>query len=124
MTFKSIMAGASVATLLLLAGCKTTEPLYYHGDYNTVVYSYFKAEDVTLEEQISAMQNLIATAHSKGKPVAPGVHGHLGMLYFETGNTALGVEHLNTEKQLFPESAKFMDFLLNQSQEGRNEAAQ
>lgn len=107
----------TVLVALTVTGCKTTEPLYYHGQYNKAVYSYFKAEDVTLEEQIQILQQLIQTAAAHSKPVAPGVHAHLGMLYFETGNPDLGRQHLEQEKSLFPESVHFIDFLLNKQKE-------
>ncbi|MEJ6474476.1 DUF4810 domain-containing protein [Pseudoalteromonas piscicida] len=102
----------ALAVLFVLAGCKTTKPLYYHGEYSKAVYSYFKAEDVTLEEQIGVLQEVIQTAEAKNKAVAPGVHAHLGMLYFETGNTQLGKQHFETEMALFPESEHYITFLL------------
>ncbi|WP_419147428.1 DUF4810 domain-containing protein [Pseudoalteromonas 'SMAR'] len=98
--------------IMVLAGCETTAPLYYHGQYNTAVYSYFKAEDVTLKEQIGVLQELIETAAANNKHVAPGVHAHLGMLYFETGNATLGKQHFETEMALFPESKHYLTFLL------------
>lgn len=102
----------ATATLVLLSGCKTTEPLYYHGQYNNAVYSYFKAEDNSVLEQIQIIEELIQKAAAKGKNVAPGVHAHLGMLFFEVGNEAQGIEHFNKEKELFPESNQYIDFLL------------
>ncbi len=103
--------------LLGLSGCKSTGPQYYYGEYNTAVYSYFKADKLTLEEQISILQKVVEQAAAKGKPVAPGVHAHLGMLYFETGNTAQGNQHFIQEKTLFPESARYIDFLMNQGKD-------
>ncbi|WDT85861.1 DUF4810 domain-containing protein [Alteromonas sp. 009811495] len=103
----------SFALVLGLVGCKTTEPLYYYGEYNTAVYSYFKGEDTTLEEQILALEETIELAVAQNKSIAPGIHAHLGMLYFETGNAALGEQHFETEKQLFPESQQYIDFLLS-----------
>jgi hypothetical protein len=35
------------------------------------------------------------------------------MLYFESGNILQGEAHFETEKQLFPESKQYIDFLLN-----------
>jgi hypothetical protein len=96
--------------------CKKTEPLYYHGSYNKAVYAYFKAEDTTLEEQISILQQTIQAAANAGKSVAPGIHAHLGLLYFDTGNAELGQQHFEQEKVLFPESAKYLDFLLKSRQ--------
>lgn len=104
-------------TLLTLGivGCKTTEPLYYYGQYNTAVYSYFKADDMSIEAQISVLQQAIETAAANNKAIAPGIHAHLGMLYFETGNSDRGTLHFEQEKALFPESAQYIDFLLNAS---------
>lgn len=103
----------AITLTLAVVGCKTTAPLYYYGDYNKAVYSYFKGEDSTLEEQISALELTIENAAAKGRNIAPGIHAHLGMLYFETGNPQQGELHFQTEKQLFPESTQYIDFLLN-----------
>jgi hypothetical protein len=102
----------TLALALGIVGCKTTEPLYYYGEYNTAVYSYFKGEDTTLEEQITVLQLAVELAEANGKNIAPGVHAHLGMLYFETGNPGLGEQHFEQEKVLFPESTHYIDFLL------------
>jgi len=100
----------------MLTACKTTEPLYYHGNYNTAVYAYFKGDDTSIEQQIESLQQTIQAAEAAGKSIAPGIHAHLGMLYFESGNTALGTQHFEQEKTLFPESAKYLDFLMKSRQ--------
>ncbi|MDN4504019.1 DUF4810 domain-containing protein [Alteromonadaceae bacterium BrNp21-10] len=106
----------SAAILVIgVFGCKSTEPLYYYGGFNTAVYSYFKADEVSAEQQITILQEVIQKAAAHSKPVAPGVHAHLGMLYFETGNTELGRQHFDQEKLLFPESKQYIDFLLKSS---------
>lgn len=104
----------SCATILML-GCKTTEPMYYYGNYSDAVYSYFKADETPVSQQITILEEVIAQAQGKGKPVAPGVHAHLGMLYFESGNNDQGINHFEHEKTLFPESAEYIDFLINKS---------
>lgn len=98
--------------LLLVAGCKTTEQHYYHGNYNKAVYSYFKGDDISVEEQIQLLTQVIQNAGASNKPVAPGIHAHLGMLYFEVGNQDSGFTHLEHEKNLFPESSQYIDFLI------------
>ncbi|WP_105215055.1 DUF4810 domain-containing protein [Pseudoalteromonas sp. T1lg22] len=98
-------------------GCKTVEPLYYYGNYNSSVYDYFKADNSTIEEQIAALETVIEQASAKGKAIAPGIHAHLGMLYFETGNNTQGMEHFEQEKFLFPESAQYIDFLIKSAKE-------
>nr|WP_241737582.1 DUF4810 domain-containing protein [Neptunicella marina] len=101
-----------------MCACKTTEPLYYYGEYNQAVYSYFKSDELSQQEQIAALNQVIQKAASKGKAVPPGVHAQLGMLYFENGNQTLGEQHFMEEKQRFPESAQYIDFLLNAAKKG------
>ena len=106
----------TVFAVLFLSGCKTTEPTYYYGAYPTAVYSYFKANEVSISQQISSVEQVIEQAAGKGKPVAPGVHAHLGMLYFESGNAGMGMSNFEQEKALFPESSVFIDFLIKNAQ--------
>jgi len=116
MRVKSIkLLAAAVLASALLSGCKTTEPLYYYGGYQQSVYSYFKGNETSVSEQISNLELAIEQATVNGKAIAPGVHAHLGMLYFESGNPVLGASHFEQEKALFPESTQFLDFLMNNS---------
>lgn len=96
----------------VLTGCKTTEPLYYYGDYQQTVYSYFKGNETSAAEQIGALEQAIEVAGARGKAIAPGVHAHLGMLYFESGSPEQGSMHFEQEKALFPESTVYLDFLI------------
>ncbi len=50
------------ALTLGIVGCKTTEPLYYYGEYNKAVYSYLKGEETTVEEQIMVLEETIELA--------------------------------------------------------------
>lgn len=102
----------SIVTLLLVTGCNSTPPNYYYGEYTSTVYSYFKADEITIDEQVEQLEEIIQTAAQNNMLVAPGVHAHLGMLYFELGNQSLGIQNLEIEKQLFPESSTYIDFLL------------
>lgn len=103
--------------VLSVAGCQTTETQYHYGQYSNAVYSYFKAGEVTVAEQITILEQVIEEAAANSKPIAPGIHAHLGMLYFETGDTALGTQHFDREKALFPESVHYIDFLLKSAKE-------
>ena len=114
----SMNARLSLFVLLvavLISGCKTTEPMYYYGGYSEAVYSYFKADETPISQQILILEDIILQAQGKGKPVAPGVHAHLGMLYFESGNQALGTVQFEEEKALFPESSVYIDFLMSKN---------
>lgn len=103
------------SAVFFLAACKSTEPTYYYGAYPEAIYSYFKADTTSLSQQITILEQIIEQARGKGKPVAPGVHAHLGMLYFESGNAQQGTTHFEQEKALFPESATYLDFLMNKT---------
>jgi len=96
-----------------LIGCKTTEPTYYYGAYPEAVYSYFNADSVSVSQQITILEEVIEKAQGKNKPVPPGLHAHLGMLYFETGNNEQGLINFEKEKVLFPESTTYINFLIS-----------
>ncbi len=98
---------------LLITGCANTTQIYNWGSYQNQVYSRFTAA-TTPEQQIQEMEKILQTKKS-GKPVPPGFHAHLGLLYGDTGRVVEMREQFSIEKQLFPESTAFMDFLLNRS---------
>ncbi len=104
---------ACAAALLLLAGCSSDKPrtIYTWGDYQDTVYHYYTHES-TPQDQIAALQKLVEQARAANKPVPPGAHAHLGMLYGNTGNSALALSEFNAEKTLYPESAAYINFLL------------
>jgi hypothetical protein len=103
---------ASLVGALVASGC-APGALYHWGHYEPLLYEMYahpgKAEPA---EQIDELTEDVATAQSKGRPVPPGVHAHLGYMYLEQGNAVAAREQFEIEKQLFPESAAFMDRLL------------
>ena len=98
--------------IVALTGCKTTQQQYHHGNYSEAVYGFFKQDGLSIEQQVTLLEEVIQNAASKNKPVAPGIHAHLGMLFFELGDAVQGLEHFNQEKLLFPESTQYIDFLI------------
>lgn len=115
--------GPLLLTALLaatLAGCATRQqPLYYWGNFQDQQYAYFKG-DKGPEDGIQNLERVREEARSRGRPVPPGFQAHLGMLYGQTGRTDLFEQNLLAERQQFPESAIYVDFLLKrkQKQEG------
>lgn len=97
----------------LISGCATTPQLYHWGSYENQVYAHLSTSS-SPEAQIGEMEKILHT-RSTDKPVPPGFHAHLGLLYGQVGKTDKMREQLVIEKQLFPESTAFMDFLLNKS---------
>lgn len=96
--------------ILLISGCATKPSLYAWGSYEEQVYARFKATS-SPEQQIQAMEKDLQTQVGN-QPLPPGFHAHLGLLYGEAGRSGDMREQFLLEKQYFPESTKFMDFLL------------
>ena len=117
---ESVSVGRPAALAVLVAAVLATGcgpgPLYHWGHYEPLVYEMYahpgKAEPA---EQIDKLTADIATAQSKGHPVPPGVHAHLGYMYLQQGNAMAAREQFEIEKQLYPESTVFMDRLLAQT---------
>lgn len=102
--------------VLLLAGCvKAPKTIYEWGDYQPTVYQYYQQDKMGLQEQIQALQKVIELAKAKDKSVPPGLHAQMGLLYSQTGKIDEAFQQFAIEKNLFPEAAPYMDFLLSKS---------
>ncbi|MDR1063912.1 MAG: DUF4810 domain-containing protein [Azoarcus sp.] len=102
----------ALALAAFLSGCASgPEPLYQWGSYQEQVYAHLQGE--SREAQIEAMERDVGKIEASGKTAPPGFYAHLGLLYAETGHDAEAASCFGKEKARFPESAVFMDFLLN-----------
>lgn len=99
------------AALLMTACAQKKETVYYWGDYQSSLYSYYK-HDKSPEQQIESLNAVVEQAKAKNKPVPPGLHAQIGLLYVETSRPDLAFQQFTTEKAQFPESAAYMDFLM------------
>ncbi|MFJ7141984.1 DUF4810 domain-containing protein [Pseudomonas sp. JDS08PS003] len=115
-TARPLLAGALLCSVLL-AGCSGPKTLYQWETYQAQTYEYFKGEEAR-EAQVEALERDLQKIKSTGKAVPPGYHAHLGMLYADLGKDDQMVQQFNTEKALFPESARYMDFLLKSAKKG------
>ena len=101
------------ALLVVAAGCaQKPVSLYHWGGYTDQVHAHFKNAETGPEQQIIALEAENEKARASGKPLPPGFHAHLGMLYAQTGRDDQVLQQLETEKTLFPESSGYMDFLI------------
>lgn len=108
---------AAAATLAVLAGCAShpvTPPLYGWDGYQPTVYQNLKAGgDADPREQLGKLEEGEQKIQSAGQKLPPGYRAMQGMLYVEAGQIDKGQASFDSEKQYFPESARFMDFLQN-----------
>lgn len=100
-------------TCALLTGCATQPaPLYRWDGYQPQVYEYLKGSK-SVPEQIEALEKSREKIIAKDQSLPPGFRAHLGMLYATVGKGSDARQQLTEEKERFPESATYMDFLLN-----------
>lgn len=106
------------AVALLLAGCAATSPppLYQWTGYQSAVYDYLKGGKAP-QEQIDALEKALQEIRGNGHMPPPGFHAQLGMLYASTGDGTLAMQEFEAEKELFPESSPYMDFLMKKSKQ-------
>lgn len=99
--------------IVLLAGCaaKPSKQIYTWNGYQDTVYDYY-TNKTSPQEQIAALQKLVEESQASNKPVPPGVHAQLGMLFSNTGNASMAMAEFNAEKTQYPESASYINFLL------------
>ena len=98
----------------LLGGCVTPEPpLYRWGEYENIVYRSYRApgESDPVNDAV-ALEEDIARTEAEGFEIPPGVRVHLGYLYFSQGRGEEARALFAREREVFPESAVFVDGLL------------
>lgn len=104
---------AVVGVVLGLTGCVTApKPLYQWANYQGPVYQYFKDNGASAGDQIKVIEAQLQKNKAVGELSPPGLHAHLALLYSKLGNDSAAREHLVAERNLFPESAPYIDFLL------------
>ena len=108
------MSAVALIALAALGGCaKPKAPdLYGWNGYEKNLDTYFRGDREALDAQAKLMEADLEKIRSAGKATPPGYRAHLGLLYGKQGDMARFQEHLEAEKQVFPESETFIDFLL------------
>ncbi len=98
--------------ILFFFSC-ATEPIYYWGYYEELIYEQYQTPGkVTPEYQVEKMEADIQVAKSENKPLPPGFYAHLGMQYLQMGKSSAAKTCFESEKKLFPESAVLMNRFL------------
>lgn len=104
--------------LSLLCGC-TSNSLYEWGNYDQWLYENYK-NPKNDEELYVDLTALITEYESQKKPntkpMAPGLYAEYGFLLMRRGENTRAIEYYNKEKALWPESAVFMDSMIQTAQ--------
>ena len=109
---RTILAAATIAAVLS-SSCAQKPPIYRWGDYEDLVYEmYAKPGKADPGTQVAKLSEDVARTEAEGKRVPPGVHAHLGYMYYLQGSRDAAYQEFVTERELFPESATFVDGIL------------
>ena len=108
----------SLATLLFVGCAGSQQSLYYwDGKYQQSVYEYLN-EEGDISEQISKLEDSIKQAETAMKKIPPGLYAHLGILYNANGNLEIAKKYFQKEVEFFPQSTKYIQFLLSDNKKG------
>jgi hypothetical protein len=100
--------------ILLLTGCSSPY-LYEWGDYDEWLYENYKnpKDDEELYVDLTALITEYESRKNPAvKPMAPGLYAEYGFLLMRRGENNRAIEYYNKEKALWPESAVFMDSMI------------
>jgi hypothetical protein len=104
---------AAIAMGSALAGCaEAPKRLYYWEGFQGQLYEHFRADSSSPEDQLRILDAQAQKARASGAALPPGFRAHLAMIYLRLGRDGEAKQELEAEKANFPESAKYMDFLL------------
>ncbi len=109
----SIALRTLFVSMLLLSGCATKQPsLYEWQGYQKNLYDYFQKDIKNADILVASMEEDLKKIRASGSSVPPGYYAHLGLLYGKQGKLDEFKQQMEIEKQQFPESEAFVNFLL------------
>ncbi len=99
---------------VLLTGCQS--PIYRWSGYEGSIAGFYdhRDDDITAGH-VKSLSSQVEKSQRAGR-VPPGMLAHLAYFYYLNGDTTTAAQYLRVEKETFPESAHFVDFILGQIQ--------
>ena len=99
--------------MAVFSGCSVQPSLYRWGEYEPLLYQMYAEEgEHDAGAQLARLSEDVERTLAEGQLVPPGVHAHLGYLYYTQGDTQAAPKQFVTEKELFPESSVFIDGIM------------
>lgn len=109
----SLPSKCFLVVALCITGNACVSTMYHWGQYEESIYQLSVAANQEDQKQALVMiQETIQEAESGGWKVPPGAYAYYGYLLLKNGQGDEAKKLFIKEKQLFPESAYFMDSLL------------
>lgn len=110
----SLLRLACVALPVLLASCASNTSLYTWGKYESSLYEYYK-KPATIDEHMKSLESAIKKGEKRDN-VAPGLYAEVGYISLSRGDSTTAVEYFQKEKARWPQSASFMDRMIESAQ--------
>src|ERR1035437_1881586 len=107
--------------MLLITGCHpANNDTFYWGDYSSTLYALKKnPSDSTLSVHKKQVLTVINESADKKKQVPPGIYAEYGYLLLKNGDVKNGIDYLDKELILYPESSVFINRLKNEYARGK-----
>jgi len=103
----------------IFVGCQPKE-IFYWDDYSETLYALKKSPDEkTLKSHKEMLVKIITGAGGKKMRIPPGVHAEYGYLLLKAGREAEGMDYLDRELNIYPESRVFILRLRNEYARGK-----
>lgn len=105
--------------VIFYAGCYQPPAIFYWGNYSTSLYDYKKGPDEkTLAAHKKSLLDIIAKSPARKMQVPPGIYAEYGIMLIKEGKEAEGLENLDKEISLYPESKVFIQRLKDELARG------
>ena len=112
---KSLLIVILLASLLI--SCQSPSSLYEWRGYDDALYNYSqKRDEISKEKLIRVYEQIIANPGGTTQRVPPGVFADYGFLLLSSGNKTKGLEMLQKEIVLYPESKVFIDRIIKRAE--------
>ena len=112
-----------ILVCIALGGCSTVSPGgYYWGKYSYTYHDLLKSPgDSTRAAHEETLRDIVAKSNDEGLRTPPGIHAELGNLLSKANRHDEAIAHYDAERELYPESAVFLQRLLVKPKIGAEE---
>jgi len=106
--------------LVFFYGCEPGQKtIYYWSEYSESLYKYKKTTSDTTRVQFKkTLADIINNAAKKNKKIPPGVCAEYGFFLMQDGKQTEGLQFMDKEMALYPESSVFVLRIKNEAMKG------